>query len=97
LVGLDAERSIYPDAVIDLVAIRLRWEQPERFLDERGRRLFAASAAQREGAGCSATIKMDAVLPHPGMLPSRSSIASPECSRRHVSLSIDYMVLPFAV
>jgi hypothetical protein len=29
-------------------------------------------------------------LPHPGMLPSGSSIASPECSRRHVSLSIDY-------
>ena len=33
---------------------------------------------------------MDAVLPHPGMLPSGPSIASPECSRRHVSLSIDY-------
>jgi hypothetical protein len=29
-------------------------------------------------------------LPHPGMLPSGPSIASPECSRRHVSLSIDY-------
>jgi hypothetical protein len=28
------------------------------------------------------------VLPHPRMLPSGSSIASPECSRRHVSLSI---------
>ena len=41
-------------------------------------------------ASCSATIKMDVVLPHPGMLPSGSSIASPECSRRHVSLSIDY-------
>ena len=51
MAGLDAERSIYPDAVIDLVAIRLRWEQSERFLDERGRRLFAASAAQREGPG----------------------------------------------
>jgi Rhodopirellula transposase DDE domain len=37
--------------VIDVVAIRLRWEQAERFLDERGRRLFAASAAQREGPG----------------------------------------------
>ena len=39
---------------------------------------------------CSAAIRMVAVLPHPGMLPSGSSIASPECSRRHVSLSIDY-------
>jgi hypothetical protein len=39
---------------------------------------------------CSATIRMVAVLPHPGMLPSGPSIASPECSRRHVSLSIDY-------
>ena len=29
------------------------------------------------------------VLPHPGMLPSGSSIASPECSRRLVGLSID--------
>jgi hypothetical protein len=33
---------------------------------------------------------MDAVLPHPGMLPRGSNIASPECSRRRVSLSIDY-------
>ena len=33
---------------------------------------------------------MAGVLPHPGMLPSGSSIASSECSRRHVSLSIDY-------
>ena len=39
---------------------------------------------------CSATIRMEAVLPHLGMLPSGSSIASPGCSRRHVSLSIDY-------
>jgi hypothetical protein len=38
---------------------------------------------------CSATIRMDDVLPHPGMLPSGPSIASPECSWRHVSLSID--------
>ena len=37
---------------------------------------------------------MDAVLPHPGMLPSGSSIASPECSRRRVSLSIDNEVWP---
>jgi hypothetical protein len=29
------------------------------------------------------------VLPHPRMLPSGSSIASPECSRRLVGLSID--------
>src|SRR6476659_6396250 len=33
---------------------------------------------------------MDVVLPHPGMLPSGPGIASPECSRRHASLSIDY-------
>ena len=38
----------------------------------------------------SATIRMVVVLPHPGMLPSGSSIASPECSRRLVGLSIDY-------
>ena len=33
---------------------------------------------------CSATIRMQprVVLPHPGMLPSGSGIASPECSRR---------------
>jgi hypothetical protein len=43
---------------------------------------------------CSATIRMVAVLPHPGMLPSGSSIASPECSRRRVSLSIDNEVWP---
>jgi len=30
---------------------------------------------------CSAAIRMVAVLPHPGMLPSREPIASPECSR----------------
>ena len=30
------------------------------------------------------------VLPHPEMLPSGASIASSECSRRHISLSIDY-------
>ena len=42
---------------------------------------------QRE---CPATIRMDVVLPHPGMLPSGSSIASPECSRCHIGLSIDY-------
>src|SRR5579862_3448309 len=30
------------------------------------------------------------VLPHPGMLPNGPSIASPECSRTLVSLSIDY-------
>jgi hypothetical protein len=37
--------------VIDLVAMRLRWEQSAPFLDERGRRLFAANEAQREGPG----------------------------------------------
>jgi hypothetical protein len=30
---------------------------------------------------CSATIWMDGVLPHPGMLPRALSIASPQCSR----------------
>jgi hypothetical protein len=34
-----------------------------------------------------ATITLNRVLPHPGMLPSGSSIASPECSRRLVGLS----------
>jgi hypothetical protein len=34
--------------------------------------------------------EMTGLLPHPGMLPSGSSIASPECSRHHVGLSIDY-------
>jgi hypothetical protein len=37
---------------------------------------------------CSATIRMRSVLPHPGMLPNGPSIASPECSRRCVTLSI---------
>jgi hypothetical protein len=37
--------------VIDLAAVRLRWEQSAPFLDERGRRLFAANEAQREGPG----------------------------------------------
>ena len=36
---------------------------------------------------CTATIWMGGVLPHPGMLPSGSGIASPECSRRCVTLS----------
>jgi hypothetical protein len=58
-----------------------------RFFDPFGRprpRLFSVP--------CPATIRVDVVLPHPGMLPSGSSIASPECSRRHVGLSIDYTV-----
>jgi hypothetical protein len=53
-----------------------------------------------EEVECAATNRMDVVLPHPGMLPSGSSIASPECSRPHVSLSIDYTgsaLPPFAV
>jgi hypothetical protein len=37
--------------MIDLAAMRLRWEQSAPFLDERGRRLFAANEAQREGPG----------------------------------------------
>jgi hypothetical protein len=51
---------------------------------------------QREGIaskplqGVARQSKLDTVLPHLGMLPSGSSIASPGCSRRHVSLSIDY-------
>jgi arylsulfatase len=36
---------------------------------------------------CSATIWMRNVLPHPGMLPNGSGTASPECSRRCVTLS----------
>ena len=51
---------------------------------------YTGSADAGYGAVCSATIRMEAVLPHLGMLPSGSSIASPGCSRRHVSLSIDY-------
>jgi len=35
---------------------------------------------------CSATITVSGVLPHPGMLPSRYPIASPECSRSIVGL-----------
>jgi len=38
--------------MIDLAAIQLRWKQSVAFLDERGRRLFAANEAQREGPGC---------------------------------------------
>jgi hypothetical protein len=37
---------------------------------------------------CRATIWMRSVLPHPGMLPNGPSIASPECSRHGVILSI---------
>ena len=37
---------------------------------------------------CSATIWMRNVLPHPGMFPSGSGIASSGCSRRGVALSI---------
>jgi hypothetical protein len=32
--------------VIDLAAMRMRWEQAAPFLDERGRRVFAANEAQ---------------------------------------------------
>ena len=35
----------------------------------------------RNTPSCVATIRIVVVLPHPGMLPSRRSIASPECSR----------------
>jgi len=37
--------------VIDIAAIRLRWHQMEPFLDERGRRLFAANTALAAGRG----------------------------------------------
>jgi hypothetical protein len=42
--------------VIDIDAIRLRWQQTEPFLDERGRRLFAANTALATGVARS-TIK----------------------------------------
>jgi hypothetical protein len=38
---------------------------------------------------CTATIRMNVVLPHPGMLLSRPGIASSECSRDPITLSID--------
>ncbi len=41
-----------------------------------------------DSAGCSATIWIGFVLPHPGILPSGPGIASPGCSRRRVTLSI---------
>jgi len=37
--------------VIDIDAIRLRWQQTEPFLDERGRRVFAANTALAAGRG----------------------------------------------
>jgi hypothetical protein len=44
---------------------------------------------------CRATRSYWAVLPHPGMLPNGLGIASPECSRRGVTLSIGIQrVLP---
>jgi hypothetical protein len=46
------------------------------------------------GIRCAATIRMTVVLPHPGMFPSSSSIASPECSRHLISLSIEQEVPP---
>ena len=56
-----------------------------------GRRLHCELAAMGYHGGytavtCCATIKVRAVLPHPGMLPSRYPIASPECSRSTVGL-----------
>ena len=70
----------------------------QRFFDEAKKRMLhhgpppvsVAGQSSVGPRGASATIRMVAVLPHPGMLPSGPSIASPECSRRHVSLSIDY-------
>jgi hypothetical protein len=37
--------------VIDVDDIRWRWQQAENFLDERGRRLFAANEALAQGRG----------------------------------------------
>jgi N-acetyl-beta-hexosaminidase len=37
--------------VIDIDDIRSRWQQAERFLDERGRRLFVANEAMAQGHG----------------------------------------------
>jgi Rhodopirellula transposase DDE domain len=41
----------YPDEVIDTADIRKRWRQATAFLDERGRRLFAANEAMAQGHG----------------------------------------------
>jgi Rhodopirellula transposase DDE domain len=43
--------EVYPDAVIDPAAIKARFEAMAPFLDERGRRLFAASEARAAGRG----------------------------------------------
>src|SRR5690349_8851968 len=43
--------EVYPDAVIDTAAIKARFEAMAPFLDERGRRLFAASEARAAGRG----------------------------------------------
>jgi hypothetical protein len=74
---------------------RARGAADERIVPRRPRspaatRSAGSTPAPPRSDRCPATIKMDVVLPHPGMLPSGPSIASPECSRRHVSLSIDY-------
>ena len=45
----------------------------------------------------SATIWLKAVLPHPGMLPSGPGIASPECSRGRITLSIGSCATRFPV
>ena len=42
--------------MIDIEAIRLRWQQVEPFLDERSRRLFAADAALTAGHGGIAAV-----------------------------------------
>ena len=76
----------------------MRTVPSRRVSSAKWRRIMLALATCRLPCGCSqapltkvcaATIRMTVVLPHPGMLPSGSSIASPECSRRHVSLSIE--------
>jgi hypothetical protein len=50
--------AILSERVIDIDDIRARWQQVSRFLDERGRRLFAANEALAQGyGGVSATGK----------------------------------------
>jgi transposase len=43
--------EVYPGAVVDLAAIKARLDALAPFLDERGRRLFAASEARAAGSG----------------------------------------------
>jgi hypothetical protein len=73
-------RSVEAISLFGSVARPLRREVP-RFAPYKQLRLPIAHE-------CSATIWMMRVLPHPEMLPNGPSIASPECSRHGVILSI---------